>query len=286
VKLVKSSEQMLDLSDEWRQKGLEIGFVPTMGCFHDGHLSLMRMAGRKSDKLVVSLFVNPIQFGPEEDFDDYPRDLQRDMELAEAQGVDVLYHPSADSMYPDGFQTSVSVKQLSVGLCGGKRPGHFDGVSTVVLKLLNQVQPHIAVFGQKDFQQISVIKRMVKDLDVHVRIIGHPIVRESDGLAMSSRNNYLNDYERKQATCLYEAIGYGRNKVAANKALKMRQLEDEIKDRINRVEGCTVDYVSVVDCETLLQCKYCDDNSVLVLAALINNRVRLIDNGKLIIRGR
>lgn len=281
MKLVTSIQEMLDLSKSWRQAGQRIGLVPTMGMFHDGHLALMREAGRKSDKLVVSLFVNPIQFGPNEDFVDYPKDLQRDMELAETQGAHVLYHPSADVMYPDGFQSSVSVDQLSVGLCGGKRPGHFDGVCTVVAKLLNQVRPHIAVFGEKDFQQLAVVRQMVKDLDINVKIIGHPIVRESDGLAMSSRNSYLNREERRQALCLYEAVKYGRSRVREDGTLKMRDLENEIKRRINEVASCKVDYVSIVDSETLLPCQYADDKSVLLLAVIINDHVRLIDNGKL-----
>jgi len=284
MKLVTSTREMLDLSNSWRQGGQMIGFVPTMGWFHEGHLSLMREAGRNCDKLVVSLFVNPIQFGPEEDFASYPRDLQRDMELAEAQGVDVLYHPSAQEMYPAGFQTSVSVNQLSVGLCGGKRPGHFDGVCTVVTKLLNQVRPHIAVFGEKDFQQLAVIRRMVRDLDMDVKIVGHPIVREPDGLAMSSRNSYLNREERGQALCLYEAINYARRRVRDDRSLLMSELQGEIEARINATASCKVDYVSIVDNETLLPCKYADDRSVLALAVIINDHVRLIDNGKLIVR--
>lgn len=282
MKLIDSVQEMRECCQRWRQEGKRIGFVPTMGWFHEGHLALMREASRRSDRVVVSLFVNPIQFGPNEDFDAYPRGLDRDMELARQCGVDVLYHPSASEMYPDGFQTSIGVAELSVGLCGGTRPGHFDGVCTVVAKLFNQVQPHMAVFGKKDFQQLAVIRRMVKDLDLDVEILGYPIVREEDGLAMSSRNSYLSSEERQKALCLYEAIRYGRRRVKEEKTLDLERLQDEISERINRVDGCRVDYVAIVDASTLMPCRCVDGRSVLVLAVLMNDRIRLIDNGNLV----
>lgn len=284
MKLVTSISEMLDLSKRWRLKGKRIGLVPTMGCFHEGHLSLMSEAGDRCDKLVVSLFVNPIQFGPNEDFAQYPRDLERDMEKARKSGVDILYHPSVSDMYGENFQTSIRVDHLSVGLCGGSRPGHFDGVCTVVAKFFNQVQPHVAVFGEKDFQQLAVIKRMVKDLNADVEIVAHSIVREPDGLAMSSRNSYLSNEERQQALCLYEAISYAQNRVRQDPSVSLRGLESEIKSRINSVESCSVDYVAIVDNETLKPCQNADHQSILVLAVKVNNRVRLIDNGKLILQ--
>lgn len=177
-----------------------------MGYFHEAHLSLMRLGKKLCDKLVVSVFVNPIQFGPSEDFERYPRDLERDRKLAEKVGVDVLFAPSVDDMYPEGFQTYVEVKELSKPMCGASRPGHFRGVTTVVLKLFNIVKPHVAIFGLKDYQQYLIVKRMVKDLNLGIEIIGHPIVREPDGLAMSSRNVYLSPEERKSALCLYKSI--------------------------------------------------------------------------------
>ena len=284
MRLVTSIKEMLDIADGWRRAGEKIGLVPTMGSFHEGHLALMREAGRKSDKLVVSDFVNPIQFGPNEDFDEYPRDMRRDMEMAESVGVDVLYHPAVDEMYPRGFQTSVNVGKISVGLCGGRRPGHFDGVCTVVAKLFNQVKPHLAVFGEKDFQQLAVVRRMVRDLDMPVEILSHAIVREAGGLAMSSRNSYLSSEQRKRALCLAEAIDYGRGRVAGESSVSMRALEGEIKERIDAVEGIVVDYVTIVDNDTLLPSQCAGERSVLVLAVIIDDTVRLIDNGKLIIK--
>ncbi len=283
MKLVTSLEQMRTLSSQWKQEGRKIGLVPTMGFFHEGHLALMREARKLCDKTVVSLFVNPIQFGPSEDLEAYPRDLDRDMELAAEQGVDVLYHPDAKQMYPPGFQTTVQAGELAIGLCGGKRPGHFDGVCTVVNKLFNQVQPHLAVFGEKDFQQLAVIRRMVNDLNINVDIRGYPTVREPDGLAMSSRNSYLNPEERKKALCLSQSIAFAQELSVKDRTVDLRMLENTIIDRINKVEGCRVDYVSIVDETTLQPSSQVDSNCVLVMAVFINNSVRLIDNGKLIL---
>lgn len=283
MKVLRTKKEMRNLSEKWRKNGFKIGLVPTMGWFHEGHLALMNEAGMISDKIVASLFVNPIQFGPNEDFNSYPRDLERDIKLAEAQGVHALYHPSRKEMYPDGFQTSVHVDHLSKGLCGGKRPGHFDGVCTVVAKLLNQVQPHVAVFGEKDYQQLAVIRQMVNDLDIDVEIRGLAIVREPDGLAMSSRNTYLRKKHRQEALCLYEAIKYARECVKKNTALDLRSLENEIEKNINRMEHCEVDYVSIVDSHTLLSSQRVDEKSILILAVYLNDSIRLIDNGKLLI---
>jgi len=283
VKQISSIAEMNSLSAKWRQAGERIGLVPTMGYFHNGHLALMQESVRQCDKTVVSLFVNPIQFGPKEDLETYPRDLDRDREMAHSQGVDVLYHPDVKDMYPQAFQTSIHVDRLTEGLCGGKRPGHFDGVCTVVNKLFNQVRPHMAIFGEKDFQQLAVIRRMVTDLDIGIKIVGYPTVREQDGLAMSSRNSYLDREQRQKALCLSQAIQYAREKIAANRTTGIRQLEQEIKSRIESEDGFTVDYVSIVDGDSLIPCDLADENSILLLAVYVDGSVRLIDNGKLIL---
>jgi len=283
MKLVQSRAEMAGLSARWRGEGRKIALVPTMGWFHAGHLALMRHARQRGDRVVVSLFVNPIQFGPGEDLAAYPRDLQRDMELAAGVGVDALYAPCATDMYPPGFQTTIRVAELGKGLCGASRPGHFDGVCTVVMKLFQQVRPHLAVFGEKDFQQLAVIRRMVRDLDVPVEIVAHPTVREESGLAMSSRNSYLLENEMDQALCLYRAIFFAREKVkAAAFPLAAVDLCEEISGNIEQTPGCVVDYVEIVDEDSLERCETVNKNSRLILAVKVNNKVRLIDNAGLI----
>jgi pantoate--beta-alanine ligase len=273
---------MVVLAADRREQGLKIALAPTMGCFHAGHLALMRRAKQDADRVVVSLFVNPIQFGPGEDLAAYPRDLQRDMNLAAAEKVDVLYAPSAAEMYPDGFQTTISVAKLGQGLCGASRPGHFDGVCTVVMKLFQQIQPHLAVFGEKDFQQLAVIRRMVHDLDSPVQIVGLPTVRESNGLAMSSRNSYLLEEDKEQALCLYRAIVFARQKVKdAAQPLSSMELCAEIKKNMQQLPGCIVDYVEIVDADILERSETVNENSRLIMAVQINKKVRLIDNARL-----
>ncbi|MBC8208086.1 MAG: pantoate--beta-alanine ligase [Desulfobulbaceae bacterium] len=282
MKLIQTPEEMLEQVKAWRKEGLTIGLVPTMGCFHEGHLSLMRYARERADRVIVTLFVNPIQFGPGEDLAAYPRDLARDQELAAGEGMDVLYAPDAASMYPHGFQTTIRVGALSRGLCGASRPGHFDGVCTVVMKLFQQTRPHFSVFGEKDFQQLAVIRRMVIDLDLDIDIIGHPIVREPDGLAMSSRNIYLEGEERQQALCLSRAAALARELVAsADHPLPVKDLVAELESSLSREPACTVDYVAVVDEETFLPPDYASPSSRLIMAVKINRRVRLIDNASL-----
>lgn len=282
MKLIHKPLEMIALTDHWRKQGRKIALVPTMGWFHAGHLALMHKARQCADKVVVSLFVNPGQFGPEEDLAAYPRDLQRDMQLAASEDIDVLYAPAVADMYPAGFQTNIHVAELGRGLCGASRPGHFDGVCTVVMKLFSQSQAHLAVFGEKDFQQLAVIKRMVRDLDLTIDIIAHPTVREESGLAMSSRNSYLQEDEKKQALILYQSIIAARQKVqAATTPLSAVALCLEIKKNISQVSGCVVEYVEIVDADSLESCKKVNANSRLIMAIKIHDRVRLIDNARL-----
>jgi len=199
VIVVKSIGEMRKRADDWRGRGKTIAFVPTMGFLHEGHLSLMREGRSRCDVLVTSIFVNPTQFGPNEDLDKYPRDFEGDEAKCRTEGVDAIYYPSVDEMYPEGYQTYVTVERISLGLCGGDRPVHFRGVATVCTKLFNAVKPHVTVFGQKDYQQWQLIRRMAADMDMGIEVVGMPTVRESDGLAMSSRNKYLSPDERKRA---------------------------------------------------------------------------------------
>jgi pantoate--beta-alanine ligase len=279
MKLVRTIDELTHIVKAWRAEGKIIGLVPTMGWFHQGHLALMEMARGRADKVVVSLFINPIQFGRGEDLSTYPYDLDRDMQLAEKAGVDLLFAPATEDIYPVGFQTAVSVKNLTQGLCGASRPDHFGGVATVVAKLFNMVQPHLAIFGEKDYQQLAVIRQMVRDLNFNLEIFGHPIVRETDGLAMSSRNSYLNKEERRHALCLHRSIQYAKELVQkAGSKLPVVKLTDEVKRIISTTPGCVVDYVEVVDKDTLLPSEYIEKNSMMALAVKINDRVRLIDN--------
>lgn len=247
-----------------------------MGYFHEGHLSLMRKAREIAEEVVVSLFVNPMQFGPSEDLDRYPKSFDQDARLAHEIGASVLFAPGSDEVYPPGFQSKVEVAGLTEQLCGASRPGHFTGVTTVVAKLFNMVKPHFAVFGKKDFQQLAVIKKMVADLNFDVKIIGQPIFREKDGLAMSSRNSYLDADERKQALCLYQALQLARQKVAGGEK-NAAGLKQEIFRFIAASGKVEIDYVSIVDCRTLSVCREITDKSLLALAVKVG-KTRLIDN--------
>ncbi len=282
MKLLSSPIDIQTLAHNYRSSGFTIGLVPTMGWFHDGHLSLMRKARAIADKVIVSLFVNPMQFGPAEDLDNYPYDLDRDCRLAEEVGVDILYAPEKNVMYPEGFATTLHVEGLTSGLCGGSRPGHFDGVTTVVAKLFNQTLPHIAVFGQKDFQQLAVIRKMVTDLDFPIEIVAHPIVREESGLAMSSRNTYLKDDEMAAALSLSQGIALAKNLVQGDRNVTSKQVKDEVCQNIIRHRECEIDYVEIVDKSTLRSCTHITVDSVLLLAVKINKRIRLIDNSSIL----
>ncbi|HUW62584.1 MAG TPA: pantoate--beta-alanine ligase [Candidatus Bathyarchaeia archaeon] len=273
---------VLRLPNEMRQWSLDrrredktIGFVPTMGALHEGHASLMREAARKNDVAVASIFVNPTQFGPNEDFNKYPRMFETDCAMAQACGVVAVYAPTADVMYPPGYATTVSVARLTEGLCGRSRPGHFAGVTTVVAKLLNAVLPHRAYFGQKDAQQCAVIRRMARDLDMGVEIVEMPIVREPDGLAMSSRNAYLSPGERGRALSLSRALFHARWLLENGR----RNARDIVRTVRERLDGIEVDYVELVDAENLEPVDEVSGCVVLAVAARVG-ATRLIDNIK------
>jgi pantoate--beta-alanine ligase len=277
MRVIHSLTEMSAWSKDQALSGLTIGLVPTMGFFHEGHLSLMRAASGMADKVIVSLFVNPIQFGPGEDFEAYPRNFEHDCTLAGQEGADVVFAPDVAEMYSDGFQTTVSVGSITQHLCGAGRPGHFDGVATVLTKLFHVTRADKAIFGEKDYQQLAVIRRMVIDLDMDIGIYGHPIVREADGLAMSSRNSYLDKEERGTALCLYESLVMAREN-AASGIMETSELAGLVGEHILSFSGTEIDYVSFVDNRTLEPVAKVDENTLLALAVKINNKVRLIDN--------
>jgi len=259
-----------------RGAGRAIHFVPTMGYFHEGHLTLMRRAKADGGAVIISIFVNPLQFAPNEDYERYPRDLERDRQLAESVGVEAIFYPEVSEMYPSGFQTEVRVKQLSQPLCGRSRPGHFEGVATVVLKLFNIVTPDRAYFGQKDYQQLRVIQQMVRDLNLPVEIVPCPIVREADGLAMSSRNVYLSPAERQAATVLYRSLMWAQEQVQAGERDALR-LQREVYEMLAREPLARIDYVELVDAETLQAVSRIERPTLLALAVYFG-KARLIDN--------
>ena len=280
MEIIRSVAEMTAWSRRMRQAGRTICMVPTMGFFHAGHLELMRQGRREADRLVVSLFVNPTQFGPKEDYSRYPRDLERDAGLAEEEKADILFVPGNNDMYPDGFQTSVRGGRLTETLCGAQRPGHFDGVATVVAKLFNIIRPQSAIFGEKDFQQLAVIRRLVQDLNFDVSVLGHAIVRENDGLAMSSRNSYLNEEERQSALCLSKSLQLARQQVAAGD-VDVAMVLAAIESHIRSYAGVVSEYIKIVDQNSLLDKQTVDETGVLVMAVRVG-KTRLIDNGRLI----
>lgn len=281
MKIIESLQEMTKWSLGKRGQGKTISLVPTMGCLHDGHLSLIDLAKENGDKVIVSIFVNPMQFGPGEDLDAYPRQFTQDCDLAKEHGADVIFAPRDTDIYDKSFQTCISVSKLSRGLCGADRPGHFDGVATVVTKLFNITQPDSAVFGQKDFQQLAIIKQLVQDLNIPVTIISGPIVREPDGLAMSSRNKYLDGAERQTALCLSKAITKARQMVEdCSEPLQADAVLSEVKEIISSA-GAELEYAEIIDQSTLLSKTTLDSNSAITVAAKIGGRVRLIDNSVL-----
>ncbi|MCR4438419.1 MAG: pantoate--beta-alanine ligase [bacterium] len=276
VQLVRKVRDMQLQAERWRQEGRLVGLVPTMGYLHEGHLSLIRIARERSDVVVTSIFVNPTQFAPHEDYQRYPRDLPRDMALAEQAGCDVIFHPSVEEMYPAGYLTYVEVEKITGVLCGRSRPTHFRGVTTVVAKLFNIVKPHVAVFGQKDAQQALVVRRMAQDLNFDLEIVVAPIVREPDGLAMSSRNSYLSPEERRQAVVLSKALQRASELVAAGERSAAR-LVMEMEAVIRTAPSARVDYVAVVDAQTLEEVEQLRGQVLIALAVWIGS-TRLIDN--------
>jgi len=263
-----------------RAEGRRIAFVPTMGYLHEGHLSLLREGRRRGDLLVLSIFVNPAQFGQGEDFESYPRDLTSDAAMARAEGVDLVFSPEAREMYPSGYASYVNVEGLTDTLCGASRPGHFRGVTTVVAKLFAIVQPHVALFGRKDFQQLTVIRRMAADLNFPVEIVGVPIVREADGLAMSSRNVYLSPEERRQALALSRALAEGR-KMAADGQRDTGEILAFLRALIEAEPDARIDYLQICDQHTLGAQERVDADSALLMAVFVG-KTRLLDNGFLL----
>jgi len=259
-----------------KRSGKTIGLVPTMGGLHEGHLSLLDAIRNKCDVLVASIFVNPVQFGPGEDFKRYPRDFQRDEKLLDERGCDIIFYPSDDEIYPYGFSTYVNVENLTDGLCGKSRPVHFRGVTTVVTKLFLITRCDIACFGQKDGQQAAVIKRMARDLNIPVEIVTAPIVRESDGMAMSSRNNYLSPEERKRALCLKKALDIAEHMVAEGEC-DTTEIIGEMRSFIELVEGAEIEYIEAVDPDDMTPKQKVDRPTMFALAVKIG-KTRLIDN--------
>jgi pantoate--beta-alanine ligase len=276
MKIINSIVHMQALAIAPERDGRKIAFVPTMGYLHEGHASLLREGRKRADVLVLSIFVNPIQFGKNEDLERYPKDMERDCQIAEACGVDIVFIPTAAEMYPSGFQTGVIVREISLPLCGASRPGHFDGVATVVAKLFNIVRPDLALFGTKDYQQLAVIRRMTADLNMPVEIVGMPIVREADGVAMSSRNAYLSPLERQSALCLIQAIRRARELFAGGER-SIAVLMKEARVVIEQEAAAVIDYIEFRDGATLQELDVADDSTLLALAVKIG-QTRLIDN--------
>ena len=275
MKIITTVAEMKAQVAEWKAEGLTIGLTPTMGALHEGHMSLMERAVKECDRVVTSVFVNPIQFGPNEDYDNYPRDLEHDAAIAESKGVNVVFHPEPEEMYPKNYNTYVVMETLTDTLCGAKRPGHFRGVCTVVNKLFNIVQPDKAFFGQKDAQQLAIIRKMVLDLNFDIEIIGCPIIREEDGLAKSSRNTYLNTQERSAALCLSRAVRTGQQIIQTG--MDAEQVLAAMRAVIEAEPLAKIDYISMVDALTMQPVERVDRN-VLVAMAVYIGKTRLIDN--------
>lgn len=270
VKVMKAHVRMI------KSKKQTIALVPTMGYLHEGHVSLMHKARNLADHLIISIFVNPTQFGVGEDLDKYPRDLEHDKKLAAQARVECIFHPTPEQMYPEGYATYVDVEGITAGLCGASRPKHFRGVATVCAKLFNIIEPDVAVFGEKDFQQLAVIKRMVEDLNMNVQIIPHHTVREEDGLAMSSRNSYLSPEERQHATVLSQSLLKARELFASGQH-DAQAVRAEVVAMVQATPGAVIDYIEIVDPQTLQSVDTITPGAVMALAVKFG-RTRLIDN--------
>lgn len=275
MKIVGTVKEVREQVKEWKKQGLSVGLVPTMGYLHEGHKSLMEAARKDNDKVVVSIFVNPMQFGPTEDLATYPRDLDHDAALCESVGVDLIFHPEAEEMYEKDFCSFVDMTGLTEGLCGKTRPIHFRGVCTVVNKLFNIVTPDHAYFGQKDGQQLAVIKRMVRDLNMDIEIVGCPIVREEDGLAKSSRNTYLSPEERKAALILSKTVALGKELAKTEK--DANKVVEAMKENIKTEPLAKIDYVEAVDALSMAPVEKLEGTCMLAMAVYIE-KTRLIDN--------
>lgn len=278
MKIINEVNEMRQIVKKMKREDLSVGFVPTMGYLHDGHLSLVKAAKADNDIIVVSIFVNPTQFGPNEDLDSYPRDLGKDQKLLENLDVDYLFFPKVEQMYPDGYGTYVNVESgLTNKLCGKSRPGHFKGVTTIVSKLFNIVNPDKVYFGQKDAQQVSVINRMVKDLNFDIEIIAVPIVRENDGLAMSSRNVNLSEKERQDALTLSKSLNRAKDLILLDNIKKSDIIKNEMMGIIELVDSSRIDYIEIVDMESLESIDIVEGKILIALAVHIG-KTRLIDN--------
>ena len=277
IKIAKTVDEVRETVAKWRSNGESVGLVPTMGYLHAGHQSLIKKSVEQNDHTVVSVFVNPIQFGPNEDLEAYPRDLERDAELCETTGAELIFNPEPEEMYKDGFVSFVDMNGLTNHLCGLSRPVHFRGVCTVCTKLFMIVGPDRAYFGQKDAQQLAVIKRMVKDLNMPLEIVGCPIVREKDGLAMSSRNTYMNAEERKAALILSKSIKLGQQLIEDGER-SAEVVRNKMTELLETEPMAEVEYVNVVNNLTMEDISQVEGEILVAIAVKINNKVRLIDN--------
>ncbi len=276
MKIIRIIKEQQNYSLDNKCKDIKIGLVPTMGFLHKGHLSLIEKAKKLSDKTIVTIFVNPTQFGEGEDYKKYPRDEKRDLKLLSEKGVDAVFIPTAAEMYPERFQTSCNVNVLSQEYCGSSRPGHFRGVTTVVLKLFNIIQPDLAVFGEKDYQQYIIIKRMTKDLNLPIKIISSPIIRENDGLAISSRNTYLNTEQRKEATIIYESLLTAKNLIKKGRT-EVVFLRKEMAKLIGSEKNTRIDYIEFVNPKTMEKVEKIEKPTRILIAVWVG-KARLIDN--------
>ncbi|GKZ03227.1 pantoate--beta-alanine ligase [Paraclostridium bifermentans] len=276
MKIINNIKEIRKQVKDWKNDGLSIALVPTMGYLHEGHESLIKKASEDNDKVIVSIFVNPMQFGINEDLSTYPRNIDRDSDICEKNGASLIFNPSVEEMYTDGFSTFVDLNNLTSGLCGKSRPTHFRGVCTVVSKLFNIVNPDKAYFGQKDAQQLSIIKQMVTDLNFDIEIVSCPIVREADGLAKSSRNTYLSKEERQASTIINKSLKKAKTLIKSGER-DSKNVIDFIKNEINKEPLAKIDYVSIVDNNTIKNIKTIEDGSLIAVAVFIGN-TRLIDN--------